>query len=194
MKKSVSVLALVAILLAACGSTPTSKLYRVSASADDSHRVAADRRRIEVVSVRIPALWDRPQMVLSKPGSEVSFSEFNRWADPLSSEVPRVVVRNLSRILDTPTVWLREDFAGAKPDMRVQVTIQRLEAVSGQGLRLEATWMIRAAEGAGSRVGTTTISEPLADDGYDAVVIATNRALLALSRDVAKDLQAPLVR
>lgn len=194
MKIAVSVLALAAMLLASCGTTPTSKLYRVSASADESHRVAADRRRIEVTSVRIPALWDRPQIVLSKPGGEVSFSEFNRWADPLNSEVPRVIVRNLSRILDTPTVWLREDFAGAKPDLRLQVTIQRLEAVAGQGLRLEATWMIRATEGAGSRVGTTAISEPLADDSHDAVVAATNRALLALSRDLAKDLQVPLAR
>jgi uncharacterized lipoprotein YmbA len=194
MKISVSVLALAAILLASCGSTPTSKLYRVSASADDSHRVAADRRRIEVVSVRIPALWDRPQMVVSKPGSEVSFSEFNRWADPLSSEVPRVFARNLARVLDNPTVWLREDFAGAKPDLRVQVVIQRLEAVSGQGLKLEATWLIRSGDGGGSRSGSTTISEPLADDGYDAIVAATNRALLALSRDVAKDLQVPLAR
>lgn len=194
MKIAVSVLALAALVLAACGSSPTSKLYRLSASADESHRVAADRRRIEVSSVRIPALWDRPQMVVSKPGSEVSFSEFNRWADPLSSEVPRVFVRNLARVLDNPTVWLRDDFAGAKPDLRVQVAIQRLEAVSGQGLKLEATWLIRAADGGGSRSGSAAISEALANDGYDTIVAATNRALLALSRDVAKDLQVPLAR
>lgn len=194
MIKAVSALALAAILLAACGTSPTSKLYRVSASADDSHRVAVDRRRIEVVSVRIPALWDRPQMVLSKPGSEVTFNEFHRWADPLSSEVPRVLVRNLSRILDNPSVWLREDFAGAKPDLRVQVAIQRLEAIAGQGLLLDATWMIRPADGGTPRTGSTTISEPLTDDSYDALAAATNRALLALSRDVAKDLQVPLAR
>lgn len=192
MKIAISVLALATVLLAACGTTPASRLYRVSASADESHRLATDRRRIEIVAVRIPALWDRPQMVLSKSGNEVSLNEFHRWADPLRSEVPRVVARNLSSILDNPTIWLREDFSGGKPDLRVQVAIQRMEAVAGEGLRLESTWMIRAADGSKSRTGRSTISEPLADGSYDAIAAATNRALLALSRDVAKDLLLPL--
>lgn len=192
MKTAISVLALATFLLASCGSTPAARLYRISASADESHRIATDRRRIELVSVRIPALWDRPQMVMSKSANEVSLNEFHRWADPLKSEIPRVVVRNLSRILDNPTIWLREDFAGAKPDLRVLVSIQRLDAVAGESLHLEAGWMIRAVEGSASRVGSSTINEPLADSSYDAIVAATNRALLALSRDLAKDLQVPL--
>lgn len=180
------------VLLTACGTTPTAKLYRLSAGADESHRVVADRRRIEVTAVRIPALWDRPQIVLSKSANEVTLSEFHRWAEPLKSDVPRIVVRNLSRLLDNPTIWLREDFSGGKPELRVVVTIQQLDAVAGERLRLEAVWIIRAANGGASRVGSSTINEPLADGSHDAIVTATSRALLALSREVAKDLQVPL--
>jgi uncharacterized protein len=188
------VLTLSTVLLAACGTSPTTKLYRLSADANESHRVATDKRRIEVVAVRIPTLWDRPQIVLSKSANEVALSEFHRWADPLRSEMPRIVVRNLSRLLDNPTVWLREDLSGTHPDLRVAVVIHRLDAVAGERLRLEASWVIRATEGNASRAGSTNIDEPLADASHDAVASAASRVLLALSRDVAKDLQVPLAR
>ena len=187
-------LGLSAVLLSACGTTPTAKLYRLSADADQSHRVASDKRRIEIMTVRIPALWDRPQIVLSKSANEVTLSEFNRWAEPLKSDIPRIVARNLSQILDNPMIWLREDFAGAKPDVRVLISIQQLDAVAGERLRLEATWLIRAGDGNASRVGNVSISEPLADASHEAVVKATSRVLLGLSQAVAKALQEPLER
>ena len=180
-----------AVLAAGCGSTAPSKLYTPEAQATEGARLATEARRIEVVSVRIPDLWDRPQIVLTKPGGEVDFNEFNRWAVPLKSEVPRIVTRNLTRLLGTQMVWLREDFPGAKPDLRVQVSIDQIEAVAGQQLRLEAAWAIRGSDAAAAlKVGRSVVQEPLSDGSYAAVVAATSRALLALSRDVARDIAA----
>ena len=184
-------LMLATVFVAACGTTPASRLYTLGADASESDRVAQETRRIEIVAVRIPDLWDRPQLVLTKSANEVNFSEFHRWASPLKAEIPRVVVRNLSRVLDDPTIWLREDFAGARPDMRVQVTIDRMEASAGDSVQLDAAWAIRAAEGDFvARVGRVSIVEKTADASHDAVVSATRRALLALSVAVAKDIAA----
>ena len=76
-------------------------------------------------------------------------------------------------------VWLREDFPGAKPDLRVQVSIDQIQAVAGQQLRLEAAWAIRGSDAAAAlKVGRSVVQEPLSDGSYAAVVAATSRALL----------------
>ena len=190
MRSMLVTLVIATVVIAGCGSTPASKLYTLPAEAGDSQRVAGERRKVEVISVRIPDLWDRPQVVLSKATGEVSISEFHRWATPLKLDMPRVVVRNLSRLLDGSTVWLREDFAGAQPDVRVQVTIEQLEAVAGTGLRLEAAWLIRPAGEGAAQAGRARLLEPLADASHDAVVAAAGKAVLALSSQIARDIAA----
>jgi uncharacterized lipoprotein YmbA len=196
MKPALYTLALAALFLAGCGSTPPSTLYVIEAQAPANVRTVTEGRRVEVVAVRIPDLWDRPQIVLSKPGGQVDFNEFNRWAVPLKSEVPRVVTRNLVSLLGSSTVWLREDFPGALPDVRVQVSIEQIEAVAGKDVRMEASWVVRGTQASAAiKVGRTSLREPLADASYGAVVSATNRTLLALSEQVARDIQAmPVAR
>lgn len=181
---------LVSLVVAGCASTPAARHYTLSAEASDSHRLATSQRKIEIVAVRIPEVWDRPQIVVTKSSSEVSLNEFHRWAAPLRTEVPRVVTRNLARILDTQTVWLRRDISGAQPDLRVQVSIEHIDAVPGEALQLQATWLIRAENGGNPRSGRTAVSEPLKEQTHDAVVLATGRALLAMSIALAKDIQA----
>ena len=192
MKNSFVVLAFVAVIVTACGTTPPAKLYTLAAEADavDSIVKNAQSRRIELVSVRIPELWERPQIVLTKSASEVGISEFHRWAAPLKAEVPRAVARDLRRLLDTPEIWLRDDFAGAKPDLRVQVTIERIEAFAGEGVQIDAAWAIRPVAGETVKVGRTTITEPMAGSGYDAVVNPLRRALSRMTGALAKDISA----
>lgn len=192
MNKSFVVLAFVAVIVTACGTTPPAKLYTLAAEADavDSIVKNAQSRRIELVSVRIPELWERPQIVLTKSGSEVGISEFHRWAAPLKAEVPRVVARDLRRLLDTPDIWLRDDLAGVKPDLRVQVTIERIEAIAGERVRVDAVWAIRPVAAETVKVGRTTITEPMAGSGYDAVINPLRRALSRMTGALAKDVSA----
>ncbi len=192
MKNSFVVLAFVSVIVTACGTTPPARLYTLGAEAVAVDRMVtnAESRRIELVSVRIPELWERPQIVLTKSASEVGISEFHRWAAPLKAEVPRGVARDLRRLLDTPEIWLRDDFAGAKPDLRVQVTIERIEAFAGEGVQIDAAWAIRPVAGETVKVGRTTITEPMAGSGYDAVVNPLRRALSRMTGALAKDISA----
>lgn len=190
MNKSFVVLAFVAVIVTACGTTPPAKLYTLAAEADavDSIVKNAQSRRIELVSVRIPELWERPQIVLTKSGSEVGISEFHRWAAPLKAEVPRVVARDLRRLLDTPDIWLRDDLAGVKPDLRVQVTIERIEAIAGERVQVDAVWAIRPVATETVKVGRTTITEPMTGSGYDAVINPLRRALSRMTGALARDI------
>ncbi len=188
MKNALPVLMLAALLVA-CGTTPPSRLYTLGGETVASDRVAtnAESRRIELVSVRIPESWERPQIVLTTSANEVGISEFHRWAAPLKTEVPRVVARDLRGLLGTSDIWLRDDFAGAKPDLRVQVTIERLEAVAGEGVQLDAVWAIRTVVTDAVAVGRTAIAEPMEGEGYEAVVTALRRALSRMSVALTKD-------
>ena len=190
MKKTFVVLAFVAVIVTACGTTPPAKLYTLAAEADavDSIVKNAQSRRIELVSVRIPELWERPQIVLTKSASEVGISEFHRWAAPLKAEVPRVVARDLRRLLDTPDIWLRDDLAGVKPDLRVQVTIERIEAIAGERVQVDAVWAIRPVATETVKVGRTTITEPMTGSGYDAVINPLRRALSRMTGALARDI------
>ena len=192
MNKSFVVLAFVAVIVTACGTTPPAKLYTLGAEADavDSIVKNAQSRRIELVSVRIPELWERPQIVLTKSASEVGISEFHRWAAPLKAEVPRVVARDLRRLLDTPDIWLRDDLAGVKADLRVQVTIERIEAIAGERVQVDAVWAIRSVATETVKVGRTTITEPMAGSNYDAVINPLRRALSRMTGALAKDISA----
>jgi hypothetical protein len=94
-------------------------------------------------------------------------------------------------LLDTDTVWLRDDFPGARPDLRVQIAIERIEAIPGQQLTLEASWIIRGGEpGSGQRLGRATFNEPLPARDQAAVATATSRALLALSAALVSEIGA----
>ena len=192
MKNTLPALLLSSLLLAACGTTPPSRLYTLGAESVASDRMAAvtETRRIELVSVRIPDVWDRPQLVLTKSANEVRISEFDRWAAPLKTEISRVVARDLRRLLDNPNVWLRDDFAGAKPELRVQVTIERIEAVDSKNVQLDAVWVVRSVEGESVKVGRSAIVEPTAGAGHEAVVVALRRALSGMSAALAKDIVA----
>jgi uncharacterized lipoprotein YmbA len=186
-------LLLASFLVAGCASTPVARHYTLSAEAKASHRIAMDPRKIEIVAVRIPETWDRPQIVLTQSPGEVSLSEFHRWAAPLRTEIPRIVAQDLARILDASTLWLRRDFAGVQPDLRVQIAIEQIDAVPGEALRLQAAWLIRAARGADDgkvQSGRTSVSIPLSEESHAAVVAATSHALLALSIDLARDIRA----
>lgn len=181
-------LVLAAALLAGCASSPVARHYTLSADATESHRIAADQRKIEIVAVRIPETWDRPQIVMTRSSAEVALSEFHRWAAPLRYEAPRIVTSNLTRILDSRTLWLRRDFVGMQPDLRVQVAIDQIDAAPAEGFQLKAAWLIRSENGV-AKSGRTVIAEPLAAATHEAVVTAAGRALLTLSIAIAKDIQ-----
>lgn len=192
-KTALSSILVAAVVLSACGSSPTSSLYTLEVQARDAVRTpgAPASPRIEVVSVRIPDLWDRPQMVTARPGGQVDFNEFHRWAVPLKSEVPRIFTRNLARLAGVQSVWLRDDFPGGKPDYRVFVSIDQIEAVAGQHLLMEATWAVRGAEaGAQLKIGRATLKEPVPDGSYAAIAAAASRTMLALSESVARDIES----
>ena len=67
---------------------------------------AATSSNLSVVvgPVSVPAVVDRPQIVVNTGPNQVRLEEFNRWASPLQNNIARVVADNLVAMLGTPRV------------------------------------------------------------------------------------------
>jgi uncharacterized lipoprotein YmbA len=159
----------------------------LSAAGIVANATAAEARDAIVVGpVTLPEVVDRPQLVVRIGANEVAILEQHRWAEPLRSEIPRLIARTLSQLLGTSRVSAYPESASQEAGLRVAIDIQRFEAAPGIEVSVEALWSVRRLPGGKPTTGRSIVREPIAGEGYDAVVAAYGRALAALSRDLAQ--------
>jgi len=175
-------------LAAGCGSTPASRFYTLSATPAPAG--AASDMSVAVGPVTIPAMLDRPQIVVSAGPNEVRLDEFNRWAAPLQGNISRVVADNLAAILGTPRVSLFPQTMSAAADYRVAIQVQTFDSAPGEAATLDAVWTVSRAKDGKSQTGRTALREASPSGGYDGVAAAHSRALARMSRDIADAIQA----
>ena len=172
-----------AALWAGCASTP-SKFYTLSPASEPGGATAV--YSVAVGPVSVPAMVDRPQMVVTISPNQVGMDEFSRWASPLQNDIARVVAENLVKILGTPLVSVFPQATAAGASYRVLIDVMRFESAPGKSATLDAVWTVRGAKEGASRAGRTTASEPAADRSTAALVAAHSRALGRLSGQVAE--------
>ncbi|GAB3473178.1 PqiC family protein [Azotobacter salinestris] len=174
--------------LGGCASAPEERFYTLSAVAEPA--TATRAYTVSVGPVNVPEMVDRPQLVLRLAANRVEILEQARWATPLPSGIGQVVAANLARLLGGTRVAAYPQSAVSDPDYRVAVDVQRFESAPGTAASLDALWTIRSARGALVKAGRSTIDEPARGGDTEALVAAHDRALAALSRDIARALPA----
>ena len=176
-------------LLAGCASSPQASFYTLSATAPPRPATVATFS-VAVDAVVLPALVDRPQLVLRQDDNRVALDEQHRWAEPLRNGLGLVLAENLSRLLGQRQVVAYPHGTGIDPDYRVQVDVQGFELQSGGTATLDAVWMVRARAGGASKAGRTQAHEPTGTT-LETAVAAMSRAVGTLSADIAGAVQAP---
>jgi uncharacterized lipoprotein YmbA len=181
-------------LLAACAASPPVHYYTLGLpTSAEPPAAGAPSYRVAVGPVTVPELVDRPLMVLQTGSNEVVIAEQHRWAEPLKSEIPRVVAANLARELGSPWAVSARLNAARDADFRVSIDIQRFDSTLNDGATVEALWAIYRATGAPVQRGHSLAREAVGGGGYDALAAAHGRALAKVSHDIAeaiKGLQA----
>lgn len=190
---------LAAVMLAGCGTSPTVHFYTLSSSATpamaDAAPAAADPSvgpSIGLASITLPDVVDRPQFVLRTGPNQVVIVDEHRWAEPLKSEIPRVIAENLSRILGVKQVWSYPQTGAESAEVRVYVNIQRFESVPGETALIDASWTVRRGTSAPA-TGRSLAKEAANGSGYDSLAAAHSRALATISREIAKAIRPDLV-
>jgi uncharacterized lipoprotein YmbA len=185
----ISTLCLTAVLLSGCGISPRVTYYTLNVAATPD-ATAPPLDPVAIGPVTIPELLDRPLLVVRTAANRVDVLETHRWAEPLKSEIPKIIAADLTQLLNQTRVSVYPQNASQDADYRVLIDIQRFEMTAAQGNSLEALWTVRRSAGGAPLNGRTVVSEPAGAAGYDALVAAQGRALAVLSRDLAKALRA----
>ncbi|MDA8415356.1 MAG: PqiC family protein [Desulfobacteraceae bacterium] len=185
------VAACLAIATAGCSRSPRVTFYTLEPGTVSGTTVTAwSAPAVAVGPVTLPELVDRPQLVVRVAANRVEILETQRWAEPLKSEIPRILAENLRRLLGSTRVSTYLQNTAVDADYRVLVDIQRFESSPGESVTVEAAWSLRRAAGGGRKTGHSLVREPVDAIGYDPLVAAYGRAFLAVSRDLAEAIRA----
>lgn len=180
-----------AVAASGCSRSPLVNFYTLEPGAPvEIVAATAALPSVSVGPVTLPDLVDRPQLVMRVAANRVEILETHRWAEPLKSEIPRLIAENLSRLLGSGRVSSYLQHAGGNPDYRVLVDIQRFESSPGEGVTVDAVWSLRRTTGGTPKTGHSLVRERVDAIGYDPLVAAYGRALLAVSRDLATLIRA----
>ena len=171
------------VLGVGCAASPPSRFYTLSAASGPA--ATSSKLSIAVGPVSVPAVVDRPQIVVDIGPNQVRLEEFNRWAAPLQNNIARVVADNLVLMLGTPRVTLAAQGLGADADYRAAIDVQSFNSAPGEAAIVDAVWTVRRIKDGKTELGRTTVREVLQEKGYDALAAAHSRALARLSKDIA---------
>ncbi|WP_245636816.1 PqiC family protein [Azospirillum thiophilum] len=188
-----AVLAAPLLLLAACQSTPDSRLYTL-AMVPPSGSVQATRTTPQVLalgSLDLPMLIDRPQIVRRIDGNRVEALEFDRWAEPLADGLRSTLAADLAARLPGMTVLPVAGASVAEGTAVLAVTILRFDADRAGRVVLDAQWSLSidmaGGRTAGRRIGPSreTVEIPAADAEPDTLVRAMSQAVAAFTDRIA---------
>lgn len=143
MTRSVPALVLL-LLLAACGSSPPTHFFTLTA-VPAGRTAHADRLRgppLQVRDIQLPATLDRTEMVLRGPGPQVQVIGEDRWAAPLVGMIRETLTKDLRDRLGENAVLSP---GAPEPPGGVQVLIlnvQQFAADATGQVTLDADWSL----------------------------------------------------
>ena len=188
--RNTSVLLGLAILLAACSTTPPSTHYLLTARLDDIP--ASENPAIGVGPIDIPEYLNRNTLVYRGPDSELVIARQSRWAEPLEDGVSRVVSLNLAGIVGTDNVRSFPWHPGRAPDYGVKIRILRMDASATEAI-LIAEWVI-IQPGTDGEVERQISRHTLPLDADEPIAPQLPAAHSALLYDLSEDIAGGIIR
>ena len=141
---------------------------------------------IAVGPVDFPDYLDRPQIVTRAGGQRLTMDEFHRWAGSLQEDTSRVVVQQLSHLLNSDQVFIYPSRLAIQPDYRLALNVRRFDGELRGEVVLDAAWSL--VDGRSNRIldsGQRRYAATVAQPDFDAYVGALSTVLAALSQDIA---------
>lgn len=181
-------MALPLLVLAACQSTPDSRLYTLAVvpPAAETQPIRTAPRTLALGSLDLPMLIDRPQIVRRIDGNRVEALEFDRWAEPLADGLRSTLAGDLAARLPGVTVLPVAGSAVAEGTAVLAVTVLRFDADVAGRVVLDAQWSLSQAGGARkSGPSRETVEVPAASGEPDALVRAMSQAVATFADRVA---------
>jgi uncharacterized lipoprotein YmbA len=181
--------ALSGALLTACGSSPKASFYTLGPDPTLAPLTPSKPANVVVSPVTVPDLLDRPQIVTRRGDNQVTLDEFARWGQPLKGDIARAIAGNLTTLLGSDRVSIFDTGLDAARTWRVRVDVIRFDAVPSESVTIEALWTVLPPGKAAPVAGKSLVRQEMTTPGFDGLVSAGDRALGAVSREIAAAIQ-----
>ncbi len=198
---SVVALALTAAALAGCTLVETrpdpSRFYVLDAPAAPTPDAAVPAWGfpLAVARVRTPSYLDQPQLVSRAGGSRVTFSEFNRWLEPVDKGATRVFAGSLAARLGVDRLALEPALDIYRDGVLVQVDALRLDGEIGGEVVMHARWRASAVhDGSTLLAGERVVTAKCSGSDYHSYAAAMGAALDEFAARLADDLRSGVAR
>ena len=147
---------------------------------------------VGVGPVIMPGYLDRVMIVTRTSADTVSIANFHRWAEPLEDGIARVLTDEIAARVPTERVVMFPWRGVVARDLQYQVVIVVLlfDGRPGGAVTLDTRWRIISRDGKELLVKRSTVTETATAPGYEAMVAAMTRALVALGGDIAAEIRA----
>jgi uncharacterized lipoprotein YmbA len=141
---------------------------------------------IGVGPVTLPKYLDRPQIATRAGRYELAYDEFERWAEPLDTNVTRALVEHLARLTPTDRIAVFPWPRGTPIDYQVTVEVAHFFGQYGGTASLIAHWSIFRDEGTEALVSRTSrLTAPSGGPQSEAMVAAMSQTVAELSEEIA---------
>ncbi len=184
----------IAVVLAAalangCASSPQASFYTLSPEhaqeqTGSATPAPATTWAIVMGAVTIPEINDRPQFVLRVDPNRITLDEFSRWADPLKSQIRRVIAADLALQFPGALVSGYPQNVDLALTYFVSIDVQSFESAP-EAASVSVLWSVKPPKEGAPVSGRTVVSEPTGTQGNEALVAAHSRAMAAVSAAIA---------
>ena len=183
-------------ILAGCAGQPD-HFYALTTLPESPPAAAAAFTTHVMLTVSVPEMVDRREMVIAATADRLVVLEHERWAAPLSELVAQTLARDIEqRRADVLVADRGFDQPGLVP-VKIRVDVVRMSVREGGQATLEAHWRVVDARRNGDEVGGDTFQSPVAGGAaaagrdYAAIARAFSNDLSSLAARLTAQLPAP---
>jgi uncharacterized lipoprotein YmbA len=178
-----------AALLAGCAG-PRDHFYALTTLPDGVPAATSAFTTHVMLTISLPSIIDRRQMVIATSSDQLLVLEHERWAAPLSDLVLQTLARDLERRRAEVLVADRGFDQPTLVPVKIRVDVVRMSVHAGGRAMLEAHWRVVDARNNADEVGGETFESPVAGDDYAAVARAFSNDLASLADRLAAKIPA----
>jgi uncharacterized lipoprotein YmbA len=191
------------LVLVGCAS-PKPTFYSFNAIPIPQAIPTSKNTRIMVGPVTLPAIYDRPQLVMKNANNTVQAYEYHRWASSLKGDIANVVGSNIAITLKISNVWSFSQSMQSNFDYQVFLDVQNIENKAGEVVVVDVLWSIKpsnniktpakpsanvnATTATNVIMGRSLIREPITEGGLNALVAAQSRAFSKVGQEIARSI------
>jgi uncharacterized lipoprotein YmbA len=174
-------------LVAGCALSPTPTLYTLAPI--NGQIVTAPAMSIELRRIGLAGYLDRPELVRGTRDYHLVLDDKSHWAEPLGTMLDRVLSEDLVLRLPQATVFRESGAISTKPDLIVEIDIQRLDSDRDEALVLLAQIALRPERGT-ARASTLRLQQAVGGTNATSQAAAMSAALGALADRIAAQIVA----